>query len=93
MTLPFVSGAVDHFAYALFFGAVRAAEECAAGFDAVADDSASAMAALGREHVDGAFEAIEVARDAVDENFDRFVVFVAAAFARGAAVAIGFAHV
>ena len=72
---------------------MRAAEERAACFEAVADDSASAVAALGRERVDGAFETVEVVRNAVDENFNRLVVFVAATFAGGAAVAIGFANV
>ena len=72
---------------------MRAAEEGASGFDAVADDSAAAVTALRRKRVNGAFEAIEIARNAVDENLDRLVVFVAATFASSAAVAIRFANI
>ena len=62
-------------------GAVGATIHFAAGFVAVADDAAAAVRALGRKHMDGAFEAIEVMGDAVADDFDRFVVFVAAALA------------
>jgi len=50
---------VDGSAHAFFMGAMRAAEERTAGFDAVADDLAAAMITFGRDRVNGAFEAIE----------------------------------
>lgn len=71
---------------ALFLRAMRAAIERAPGFDAVTDDAAAAVAAFRRECVDGALEAIEVVRNAVDDDLNRFVVFVAATFAGGAAM-------
>ena len=53
----------------------------AAGFMAVPDDTAAAMCAFRRHHVDRTFEAIEVVRNPVLHNFDRFIVFVSAALA------------
>lgn len=60
--------------------ATGAAEKLAAGFNAVTDDFAAAMFATRREQMNGAFEAIEIVRDAVDQNFQRLVVFVSADF-------------
>lgn len=65
-----------------------AAEKRPAGFKSVPDNSASAMSALGRQRVDRAFEAIEVTRNAIDDDFQRLVVIIAAAFAGRASVAI-----
>ena len=70
---------------------MRATIKRAAGFDAMADNPATAMTALRREHVDRAFEAIVVMRNAIDDDLDRFVVFVAATFARRAAMPVALA--
>ena len=79
--------------HANFAGAMSAAIEGAIGLDAMADDLAIAVLAFRGQGVNGAFEAIEIARNAVDENLDRLVVFVAATFASSAAVAIRFANI
>jgi hypothetical protein len=71
---------------------MRATEKRAASLDPVADDPAPAVIALGRQHVNGAFEAIEIMRDAVHHDLDGFVIFVAATFARRAAMPIAFAE-
>lgn len=47
-------------------------------FNAVADDPASAMAALRGEFVNGAFKAIEYVASARHQHFDRLVVLIAA---------------
>ena len=60
---------------------MRATEHHAAGLVAVANDAAATVVAFGRECVDGAFEGIEIMRDAVCDDFQRLVVFVAADFA------------
>ena len=65
---------------AFFVGAMSAAIEAAPCFDAVPNDFASAMFALGRQCVYGAFEAVEVMRDPVYQDFNRLVVFIAATF-------------
>ncbi|HWP72756.1 MAG TPA: hypothetical protein VNM36_16690 [Gemmatimonadaceae bacterium] len=44
---------------------MRTAVEAAVSLDAVADDAALAVIAGGREHMDGAFEAIEHVAPAV----------------------------
>ena len=77
---PKLVGAVFEAGDAFVLGAVGATIHFAAGFVAVADDAAAAMRALGREHMDGAFEAIEVMRNAVAHDLDRLVVLVAATF-------------
>jgi hypothetical protein len=61
--------------------AIGAAEKIAAGFDAVADDLASAMVALGGKGVNGAFETIEEMRLAVLDDFQRLVIVVSTHFA------------
>src|SRR5688572_10990910 len=58
-----------------------AAIHLAAGFMAVTDNSAAAVNAFRRHHMNGALEAIEIMRDAVLHDLDRLVVFVAAALA------------
>ncbi len=67
---------------------MRATKERAARLHAMADDAAPAMAALRRQRVNCAFKAIEIMRNAVHHDFDRFVVFVAATFARRPPMAI-----
>ena len=67
---------------------MRAAEILPARFKAVADDATAAMSALGGQLMNGAFKTVEVMRDAVDHNFERLVIFIAATLARGAAVAV-----
>jgi hypothetical protein len=62
-------------------GTVRAAEEIAPCFNAMTDNITAAMLACGGKCVYGAFEAVEIARDTVYENFQGFVVFIAANFA------------
>ena len=62
-------------------GAVGAAIHFTAGFVTVADDAAAAMRARRRKNMDGAFKAIEVMRNAIADDLDRLVVFVATALA------------
>ena len=74
-------------------GAVRATKDCSACFNTVADDPAAAMGAFGSQFVDGAFEAVEVMRDAIDHYFERFIVIIAAAFTLGSSwvqIKVGF---
>jgi hypothetical protein len=61
-----------------FSRAVGTAKHFAAAFHAVTDDTAAAMIALRRHHVDRAFEAVEGERFAVTFNLERFVVVVSA---------------
>lgn len=58
--------------------AMIAAVVSASRFDAMADDPASAMAALRGEFVNGAFKAVKYVTAALHQHFDRFVVLVAA---------------
>ena len=60
--------------------AVSAAVNIASRFDPMADDLASAVFTFGRKGMDGAFEAIEVAGNAIVDNFQRFVVFISTNF-------------
>ena len=66
--------------YALFMGAVGATVKTATGLDAVPDDFASTMLALGGQRVDGAFEAIEIMRDPGADDLQWFIVFVSTNF-------------
>lgn len=52
------------------------------------ENATPAMRARGRKLMDGAFEAIEIVRNAVDDNLQRLVVFVSANFASDATVTI-----
>ena len=62
--------------------AMRAAVETAIGLDAVTDDPAFAVFACRRQHVDGAFEAVEDVCRAIDRSdFERLVVRVSAELA------------
>src|SRR5262245_47598255 len=60
--------------------AVRAAEETAAGFDAVADDLAAAVLAHRRHGVDGALEAVEGVGHLIHDHLEGLVVVVPADF-------------
>ena len=66
-----------------FVGAVGTAEHLAAGFDAVAENAAAAVRADGGKLLDGAFEAVEGVGFSREDDFERFVVVVAAGFAGG----------
>lgn len=72
---------VMHRCDAFFVCAMGAAIIIAAGFNSVPDNLASAMLALRSKGVNGAFETVEITRDAVDDDFQWFVVFVSADFA------------
>src|SRR5688572_26470699 len=71
-------GAILHTQDTFVLSAVGAAVHNAARLVTMADDPAAAMTAFGRKSMDGAFEAIEIVRDAVGEDLQWFVVFVAA---------------
>jgi len=60
--------------------AVSATIHIASRFDAMADYFATAMLAFGRERVNSALKTIEIARNAVMNNFQRLVVFVSTDF-------------
>lgn len=60
--------------------AVGATVKVASRLNAVADNLAAAMLTLRRQRVDGAFETIEIVRDAIIDDFERLVVFVSANF-------------
>ena len=74
----FLIGAIFHTQHTFVLSAVGAAVHNAARLVTMADDPAAAMTAFGRKSMDGAFEAIEIVRDAVGEDLQWFVVFVAA---------------
>lgn len=61
--------------------AVGAAIKSAVAFDAVADDAAIAVFACGRQHVNGAFEAVEHMGGSIACYSDGFVVAVTTNFA------------
>jgi hypothetical protein len=64
-------------------GAVRAAEDFAVRFHAVADHAAITVAAFRRERVDGALKTVEDVYSifALQRDFKRFPVFIPADFA------------
>src|ERR1043166_6976871 len=66
--------------YSLFVRAVRAAKHRARSFHTVPNYLAAAMLTLRRQRVNGAFEAIEIMRHAIDDNLKRLVVFIFADF-------------
>jgi hypothetical protein len=61
--------------------AACAAEKFTTGFNAMTDDFATAMFALWRQRVNGAFKAVEIMRNTVGHNFQGLVVIVPADFA------------
>jgi hypothetical protein len=69
-----------HRAHAFLVGTMRAAVKYAIGLDAVPDNLAPAMVALGREGVDGTFETIEEMRVTIHDDLDRLVIIVSAYF-------------
>src|SRR6185312_13456053 len=69
-----------HGHHAFLVRAIRAAEEIALGFNAVADDFAAAMRAFRRQRVNRAFKTVEIVRSAVPDDFQRLVVIVSTNF-------------
>src|SRR5262245_14592128 len=61
--------------------AVGAAKHHSSSVMAMTDNATAAMAALWRQGVNGAFEAVEIMGNAVYDNLQRFIIFVAANFA------------
>src|SRR3954464_6229721 len=59
---------------------MRATIVITTGFDSMANDPAAAMFTLRRKGMDCALEAIEVMRDAVDDDLYRFIVLVPTTF-------------
>src|SRR5687767_6566760 len=78
---PPVLNAVVKSADARLGGAVGAAVERTAAFDAMTDDLAAAMRALGRERVNRAFERVERMRLPLHGHGEGLIVVVAAYFA------------
>jgi hypothetical protein len=74
----FYSRSIRHRIHAALTSTVRAAEHGAVSFDAMADNTASAMAALRRELMDCAFEAVKDVTVAVGVNLEALVVIVPA---------------
>jgi len=64
----------------LFMRTISTTVNIASRFHTVPYDLASAVFALGGKGVNRAFEAIEIAGDAIVDNFQRFVVFVSTNF-------------
>ena len=73
--------AVPQSAFAARARAIGATKHICAAFHSVTDDSATAMSALWRQHLDCAFETVEDVGFAFAFNFYRFVVIVSAMFA------------
>ncbi len=65
-------------AHTALAGAVDAAEHFAFGFDAVADNLASAVRAGWRDHVNRAFEAVERLCLSLGRDLKRFIVIISA---------------
>jgi hypothetical protein len=63
---------------AMFADTVRATEEDAVNFHAVANDLTSTVSTFGRKCVDGTFETVEYVRFAVHAHLKTFVIFVPA---------------
>jgi hypothetical protein len=61
--------------------AMRAAVNASCCLYTMTNDFAVAMAALWRQGMNGAFEAVEISGDTIDNNFQVLVVFVSANFA------------
>jgi hypothetical protein len=73
--------AVFQLRFASGAGAVHAAKDLSARFDAVADDTAVAVGANRRQRMDCALEAIEGVTLSAHDDFKRLVIFVLANFA------------
>jgi len=68
--------------HALFLGAMGATEKAAARLDPVAYDLAPTMLAFRRQCMDGALKRVVIMGDTIYDNFQVFVVFISANFAR-----------
>ena len=91
---PFLgSYAVDRGRDAFLMSTMGAAEERAAGLHAVAYDGHTAMIALGRQRMDGAFETIEDMRLTLHSDFKALIVYVPAYFTPRATVPLCCSHV
>jgi len=73
-------GSIVNCGYSFFVRAVSATIHVASSFYAMADYFAAAMLAFRRQRVNGALKTIEIARNAVMNNFQRLVVFVSTDF-------------
>src|SRR5262245_23478944 len=71
-------GAILDAFHALLLGAMGAAEDLAVRLDAMADDPAVAVGAMGRHGLDGAFEAVEGHRPASLRHVQGLVIVVTA---------------
>lgn len=69
-------------------GAMSAAEERTPGFEPVTNYSALAVGAGGSQSGNGALKTVEIAGDAVLDDFQWFIVFVATDFAGCPAVRV-----
>ena len=67
--------------HSLLVRAMSAAIKVSRSFNAMTYNSAAAMLAFRRERMNSAFEAIEIMGDAVNHDFQRLVVLIAAYFA------------
>src|SRR6267142_3706255 len=74
------SGPVVHCSHAFLVRAVSTTIKIAAGFHTMADYFAPTVLAFGSECVNGAFETIKVARDAIVKDFQRLIVFISTNF-------------
>jgi hypothetical protein len=63
-----------------FHRAMRAAEDFAVAFDAMSDDPAAAVVALGRQGVNRTFEAVKRMRFTRHHHFEAFVVVISTNF-------------
>lgn len=61
--------------------AMGAAIHHATGFMPVTDDTAATMRTLWGEGMNGAFKTVEVMRNSIHHNFERFIVLISAHFA------------
>src|SRR5690348_10657497 len=73
--------AIRNSAHAGFHRAMRATEDFAVAFDAMSDDPAAAVVALGGQGVNCAFEAVERVRFARHHHFEALVVVISTNFA------------
>jgi hypothetical protein len=85
MELPTAGGTnglcpVVHCGHTFLVRTVGTTINVAASFHAMPDYLAATVFALGSERVNGAFEAIKVARDAMVDYFQRLIVFISTNF-------------
>lgn len=75
------SGAILQLVHALFFSAMRTAEEPAIRFESVTGDFHAAVVAFWCERMNGAFERVKDMPVTVHVNLERFIVRISAYFA------------